>query len=85
MVAGGTPRPDGSGLFVAVTLEQLASRVGLEPAEVTEALGRLAAAGLVETGALASQKQPGLVLPDPAALSEFVEFVSMARGASRPA
>ncbi|MBP6632598.1 MAG: Crp/Fnr family transcriptional regulator [Kofleriaceae bacterium] len=74
--AGAGGRAEGS-IHLTVGLDEIARRVALPVAEVTDILQRLASARLVMFAAEAGLDGPGLILPEVGRLLEFLEFLEI--------
>ena len=72
----GTPAP-GGGLFIPLTLTQLAGRVALEEAQVLEVVQRLRQARLIVVAPEAGVAGDGFVVPEVGRLLDFLEFLEM--------
>jgi CRP/FNR family cyclic AMP-dependent transcriptional regulator len=68
----------GSGaVFLPVSLAQLASRVGLDDAQVTDVLGRLIGAHLLGQARDIGLDEDGYVIPEVGRLQDFLEFLEL--------
>lgn len=80
-VAESLGRQSDGGVYIPITLGELAGRVGLQDHEVAEVLERLAQAKLImmvdPDHALEGEEQSGYVIPEVGRLQDFLEFLEM--------
>ena len=80
-VAESLGRQSDGGVYIPITLGELAGRVGLQDHEVAEVLERLAQAKLImmvdPEHALEGEEQSGYVIPEVGRLQDFLEFLEM--------
>ena len=80
-VAESLGRQSDGGVYIPITLGELAGRVGLQDHEVAEVLERLAQAKLImmvdPEHALEVEEQSGYVIPEVGRLQDFLEFLEM--------
>ncbi len=80
-VAESLGRQSDGGVYIPISLGELAGRVGLQDHEVAEVLERLAQAKLImmvdPEHALEGEEQSGYVIPEVGRLQDFLEFLEM--------
>lgn len=69
--------PSGAAVFIPTTLIQLADRMALSVADVSEVLRRLGSVGLVVHASQAGATGQGYVVPEVGRLDEFLEFLEL--------
>jgi CRP/FNR family transcriptional regulator, cyclic AMP receptor protein len=70
-------RAPGGGIFIPLSLTQLAGRVALEESQVLEVVQRLRQARLVQSAHEAGLQGEGFVVPEVGRLLDFLEFLEM--------
>jgi CRP/FNR family cyclic AMP-dependent transcriptional regulator len=73
----GAPMSSGSAIIVPTTIDAIALRVGLPPAEVGDVLDRLRSARLVMSAEDAGLSGQGFIVPEVGRLLEFLEFLAL--------
>jgi CRP/FNR family transcriptional regulator, cyclic AMP receptor protein len=73
----GAPMSSGSAIIVPTTIDAIALRVGLPPAEVGDVVDRLRSARLVMSAEDAGLSGQGFIVPEVGRLLEFLEFLAL--------